>query len=640
MRQGITSMEAVATARVGDQDLQASRLALRALAQKELERGNPFPMIRYEWPNLIIRDPMDQEAFRKFCKRQDNLDLRLDDFQIDMIRSVFDLKHVQLFMAGGTKMGKGFVTGYIICNLWWNLFPKCKIILIGPTTTHLQDNLFAEVVAGRRDMTSFKNGLVVCDVQKERLSDPENQDHFLKLANTSSGESLSGSHSVATLYVYDEASGCPEGYYTEALSQAAMLVAISNPRAPSGWFFHGFPADFDSGAKTIISDMGPRRIIAAGAVDCINVRANRLSKLIAPACGIDILGRHFDSGQVIPIELKPHVRELIPGQVCKRLCEALKLLKDQAQVGFRVYGRFPRDGSLFQVFAPSWRPRSVELRQKFLENSRLTAAAAGIDPSGSSSGDPCVIALGNVLGVRAIIEIQDPNLTTLRHQIYRECESYGVDLRDGGIPVAIDCIGLGHNMADEMESEGVWIVRIDARKKPESESEEFSNRRAEFYGQLAEMLNPKYIGEEPWGLPDCDLLWQELYALEKIYLPDARGYSLNPKRRAEGQKPQKIADNRQSIEEKIGRSPDRSDAVAYLGQAVRLLPEWLDHNEGQFDPQNELKSYEPLGRDQVRVVFWNGKSLDFSKAEFLSLYGENPECFGAMNFGETNHSMR
>ncbi len=612
-----------------------SLLAFRSVAREQALAGDIFPLIRYEWPELIIKDPYELELFAKHCIRKDNLDLRLDDFQVELIRCVFDGKHSQAFMGGGTGLGKGFCVGGIITNLWYSLYSGpiySKIVMVGPTTDHLIKNMFADTATWRLKMTSHDSDCeFIDDPHVEGMVDKKDRRHTVTLANTSSGEAISGAHSPNTLYIFEEASGIPSEYYTNALSQTKFLIAVSNPRLPSGWFYDGYPKEFTNGIKTIQSSAGPRKILSVGAVDCLNVRAKRLSGMLSPVCGIDIEGVSFDPGEVIPMDMKPLVRPLIPGQICFDRCESLKLTRPPDEVEWAVYGRFPRSNKMLMLFDPDWKAESIKRHSEI--KSKILSKALGLDVGGSKTGDPSCLAIGDVQGVKSLTVFREKNLAILKGLVFATAREHGIDLLTGRYPVAIDVIGIGQMMADQMELEGVWVIRVENNGAVIRNKEDYSNRRTEVYGDLAEYLDPKCVAE-PLALPDDDMLWEELHAIEKIFQSNGRRFSLIPKRRAPSQQGARITDNRQSIEEKIKRSPDRADAVTLYGQAIRELPEFMSTTTHQFNPSAKLKRYDPfLGTGDLLVTYWSGKTKKVTKEEFVAEFGsESPIPFGTKIF--------
>ena len=961
------------------------------------EKNDPFEFIRYEWRELLITDPEEQAEFAKYCERKDNLDLRLDDFQVDAIRSVFDGKHTQVRLSGGTKLGKGFSIGGLVVNIWFDRYPDCKIILVGPNNGHVRDNLFGEASKWRRMMTSFKSGLCTPEVQKEKIEEQGNEMHFIKIVNTESGEGMSGYHchsedtevmtdsgwklfselsgaerlltmdpisknciwekptavhayrhegemyecneryadfcvtpnhrmliqsvkmkkpvfleardffdggisqnnrwthagvdfdcedvesyvipefesahkkycsrvvsmdqwcdfagwvaseghvkvldgvasSVTvgqkksenfelirdamrpfgnvtetcgeeglvsftitsrqiaahvadkigvgsfhvrvpeeifkvsprqmkiflkshllgdgyvrknctrnkkedrevhyscspeltsgihalrtligqyasvnrhyevghtseidgmevvsnygmnavycgksppkfwwrnkkvkkkkykgmvycatvptfgtlltrrngkcfwsgnsydrvtgvpvTLICIDESSGCPEKYYTDALSQTRMLIAISNPRAPSGWFYNGFASarGFISGCATQNSSSGPMRLISVGGIHCVNVRAKRLANLIGPPKGIHINGREFRQGEPIPESFFKYVKPLIPGQMTLDKFQELEETRDRE---WRAYGRFPKSGTEFDLFGYDW--KEIHKTQYALRDEKVRCRAIGFDVGRSKLGDPSCLAFGDEHGLKELYLEHIKNQMDLQGWVWKVANDRGMNIYDGEVPIAIDYVGVGAGIADSLEAEGAFVIKIEGAA--ERDKLQYFNRRTEIYGELANAMDPT-ANKEPWIVPVDTFtdpwLWDELMAHERIFTRKAGQYRLNDKRRKPANKAEPLPDNRTPVEEKINRSPDRSDAVAYLFQAVRELPEYGDNLQRQFDPAAEIKeTYVDRQTKMVQVLFWSGKKETLRQEEFEERFGKNVRIFGVSDW--------
>ena len=153
--------------------------------------------------------------------------------------------------------------------------------------------------------------------------------------------------------------------------------------------------------------------------------------------------------------------------------------------------------------------------------------------------------------------------------------------------------------------------------------------RAEVYGELANAVNPQTYLKETWAMPDNDMLREELFALERIYVNAAK-FKLNSKRKMDNVLKQRNQDGRDSVEEKIGRSPDRADAVGYLYQAIRELPEFFDFVTDQFNPSRYLRECKDLGGGEFLVTFWDGKFDKLTKEALTERFGDPPRI---LNYG-------
>ena len=141
---------------------------------------------------------------------------------------------------------------------------------------------------------------------------------------------------------------------------------------------------------------------------------------------------------------------------------------------------------------------------------------------------------------------------------------YGIDLTAGEATVAVDMDGLGKGVGDRLAEQGVRVLEMRGNATPMEEKHRCQNRRTEMYAQLADRLDPAQHAEA-FALPDDRELLDELVAHEKLWRgSDGLKFGLQPKDRRPGQ-----TFNGRTLREKLGRSPDKSDAVAYLFQAVR-----------------------------------------------------------------------
>lgn len=970
-------MEISTTGKISDADLRESKRALKAIAYKFLfKKNDPYEFIKYEWPDLVITDKEELKEFKKYCQRKDWLDIRLDDFQVDIIKSCFDRKHSQIFVSGGTKLGKGFTVGGIVVNVWFSLYKESKIVLIGPDVEHVKRNLFAETLTWRRRMTSFKDETEPVECLTERLTDPGSEQHFVIIANPKTGEGLSGIHSPHPLFCFDEGclddqtevltrngwkkfpdvttadeimtmnpetragfwekpshvhkypwdgdlvyveergvsvamtpshrmpfyfhnqknktsryggfmradsidvagsnkstpacftydaddiefyklppfkserinapemlvkmddwleilgwmasegsfakvkgvkygvvisqkkqdnleriknclrrlgfnfcqtdtgvsskalvvssrrlaehvfsligdgainkrapkfvfdlsirqkkifldafllgdgyiknnsrvyytssrlladdiqtialmtgsrvtkksrggigiqskigertvttkhecfvvtesaksevrwhhrnpvrkhysgyvycltmpshelfftrrnglcvwsgnSGQPDTRYTDSLSQCSsgLFVCIGNPRQPSGFFYRAFKR-FDSGCKTVKSEAGPRRLVSIGLSDCINVRADRVTGIVSPPGGITVDGVEIPEGEVIPENIRHKTRVLIPGQGCRFVCETLKRTVPADEIEWRVFGRFPKEARAFNLFQESWWDAATERHNQIKEI--IEYHALGIDVAASEQGDYCSLAWGDSKGCKEIDLIRDPNTVMLKGQIYHIANQKGIELKGGYIPVGIDIGNMGSVLADMMELDGCFVVRVGGQAGADNK-EIYVNKRAEMYGDLAGAVNPQITHKAVWALPDDDMLHEELMSLERIFAPDGKRFKLNSKRKLDAAQKQRNQNNVDSVEEKIGRSPDRADSVGYLYQAVKNLPDYFDDVAEQFDPSKYIRDFKEIGGGEVLVTHWDGSLSKMDKASFHQKFGQEPK---------------
>lgn len=551
-------------------------------AREQARNGNPFMLIKLQWPDLVIKDPIDLYFFKKHCQRTEHLDLRLDDKQCHFISQVFNRQNKEVAIKGCTSPGKGFATALCI-NVWYDIWDQDRIILISPTVEHAKTIMFAEVSKIRRRM---KHVSPKVGVFTESIKDSGCESHILQILNPDGGEGISGAHGKNTLYVFDESSSIPNELIENARSPARLIIAISNPRTLSGWFYDLYPK-VDPDADRCFVDRGiPRAVVTFGGSDCINVKARRLNDpSYAPPGGIQIelLNGTFEvvpEGVPIPKHLVPYVRALIPAQLDIAKYRAFKQIKDLNEVAWRVDGKFPPEDLEYQVIPPSWLSKPVELWKKEWESIEVTAF--GLDLAQSTDGDSTILMAGGWKGIKHIMETKK-NTTIETLNWLRTCAAQlGVDLFSGEAPIAVDAIGAGGaRFCETLEEAGCNVIRCVGNAASDINPYLYLNKRAELYGELGHRLSPESDHLDPFMIPDDAKLHEEFAAHEKIFDTTGNKFRLTPK--SPNSKDRDSGVRLQTVKEKIGRSPDRSDAAVLCYAAIRESAEVGKCFE-QFDP--------------------------------------------------------
>lgn len=140
-------------------------------------------------------------------------------------------------------------------------------------------------------------------------------------------------------------------------------------------------------------------------------------------------------------------------------------------------------------------------------------------------------------------------------------------MRDGA-PIHVDVIGVGASVYDHCHSNGITVKAINGAEKPISEFDStgtlrFVNRRAELYWKLREALDPQ---NKQWiCLPKDPQLKADLCAPRWKLTP--RGVQVESK---------------EDIIKRIGRSPDRGDAVVYGLEQTIPAHIYQSHSEPDF----------------------------------------------------------
>lgn len=595
--------------------------------REKCRRGNPFPLIAYQWPELLVLDPEEQPFFRDIPKhrlakvtegiRRAVLDpanpcLRLDWWQMVILAGFFDVTVGEIFVKGCTGAGKGASTGIAFC-LWYDVYEESRITLSSRDYNHALTNIFGEV---KQWFLRMKHP-APANVLGESIR--EHERHYVRILNPdptspTAGEAFSGAHGKNTIYGFDEATSAPTTFFENAEKNAKKIVALANPRTMSGHFREAFKPlgkDIDDIA-ICYGNLGNRLCVTVSGADCMNVRHRRLKGRTAPAGGIEIDGQRFEAGQEIPETLHKKIAPLIPSQIDLLQFTTICNKADPRLVGVFAYGRFPTEDPEKQIILRSWLDVSVAAYKQAVP----AVEAFAIDVARSRDGDRSCLAAGGQNGVAALHYYQYDKIDVLCQQVLTVArEQYGIDLRACRNPIVVDCDGLGAGAADLLRAMGVWVIEFRGNATSKVDPRTYANLRAEAYGTLSRRLNPDDRWREtPFALPPDESLFEELTAPEKIYSAgDAMRFKITPKVAPAGQ------ENVVSVKDKIGRSPDGADAVAYLFHAVRELHnlnEWFTQTQrpllvypspappdAQEQPREKIDHSKPQPGDDPTLAF-------------------------------------
>lgn len=585
-------------------------------AKNKALAGDPWDYVRRQWPELVIKDETDLAYFKKWCDRKHALDLRLDDTQVELIEHAFNPTIREIAIKGSTSPGKGFATALLV-NIWYSIYTDDRITLISQSSKHAKDVMFAEIVTWRKKMR-FKDN---CETQVAGVMDPENPKHFIAIANPETGEGLSGGHGPHVLFIFDENSSTPASLPLNARKQASLIIYISNPRVLAGFFYDLYPK-VDPDTNQVITDKGIRRAcLTFGGTGALNVRAKRVHLPYGPPGGLEgetLGGEKFTiaEGDRIPEEYLPHTRALIPGQMDWSKYFTIMQSPDEIERAWSGEGKFPPEDAEFQIIVPSWLEKPCEMWNKYRDKIEVTAL--GLDLAASVKGDESVLVAGGPLGIKKIYRTRKSDSMETLSWVVSCCKEMGIDLKRGEVPIAIDAIGAGGGaMGSLMEMNGATVYMMKGNRAAEN-SHLYMNVRAELYGVLGERLNPDSAHLDVFMIPDDDKLKEELTAHEKHYVSDMTKFYATPKVRAKGQ-----FANVQTIKERIGRSPDTSDALVLCHWAIRDC-EFDGSICEQFNPHEALEGYQKTPEGRVIEARGDGNVLDVSEDEFSQHWGGEP----------------
>lgn len=580
-------MEATAIAQLPHGQLKAYADAAKLeLARREFLKGNPLPYVRYQWGESIV----------------------LDDFQVDMLRSLADPLIREVWVKGNTGCGKGGAAGIGVCA-YFDLFEDARVVITRDKYETAVGVMLSEVVKWFKRMRCPPDAIV----RSEQIVSTTNAQHSISCANPMKPEGFAGVHSEHVLFLFDEATAVPDDRYSLSETQATKFLALANPRTTGGAFFNAFHDNVNEpdATQTVLGPHGWRRLITVDGEQMLNVRRQCLSRPVSPPGGITVCGHRYAPGEKIPDDHYRHCKAIIPGQTCYDQFMGLKQNPNPDFVACFAHGRFPQEdpdrqviygrwlvapGKLWERWRRAWQRcenHEGEAKLRALLNKWHPVQAFGFDVALSASGDASTLTAGGFRGVRNQHEFKSKNVRELVDWVIETAATYNVTLTDRSVPVGMDCDGIGEPIAQAMEARGIRIIHINGNAKSEVDSLTYVNMRAEAYGELGARLKPD--GRWTYEMtPDGDVsredrsmlflipphaeLLRQIRAHEKIFpQSDSMRYKINPKDKSPGNED----DNRiKSVKEKIGRSPDNSDSLVYFYRALQhrgaSLEEWLD----------------------------------------------------------------
>lgn len=149
--------------------------------------------------------------------------IQLDDWQWDILESLFDPTIRRVFVKGNTGCGKGAAAG-IACCIYYHIWDDAKIIITRDSMKMTQKIAFGEVDKWWRQMSVTPPGnLLLSGVY-------DNKQHSISLANPQHIEGFRGAHSPHVLFWFDEATAPNlEDKYKLANTQAKKFLALIEP---------------------------------------------------------------------------------------------------------------------------------------------------------------------------------------------------------------------------------------------------------------------------------------------------------------------------------------------------------------------------------------------------------------------------
>lgn len=172
---------------------------------------------------------------------RDVLNYHPTPFQIPTMRAI--ARSLLVALRSGHKIGKSDLAA-VIAIWFWFLFSHARVILTAPTGHQIEDVVW-RAVRQRFLGAPVELGGTLYDTPYKglQLTFGDGEQREIKGLSTSSAEAFSGISSPNVLYIGDEASGIPkeifEAIHGNRAGQARLLL-LGNPTQPDGEFYDAF----------------------------------------------------------------------------------------------------------------------------------------------------------------------------------------------------------------------------------------------------------------------------------------------------------------------------------------------------------------------------------------------------------------
>lgn len=510
--------------------------------------------------NLVI--PHDPIVFQKDLWP----DVSFYGKQREVIYSV--MNNDETIVPAGNMLGKDFVAGFIV--LWFFLTRSpCRIVTTSATKTHLivlWGELLNFIRTSRVPLDIARGGPLI--INQKALYKVDNQGQKIELsyvlgmvADDDNLGAMQGHHIAQTgdgvprtLFVADECSSVPQGYYDMATPWANRILGIGNPWPCNNFFKHavlGRPGSDDKGGDILSIDKKYyyRKVIQIKAMDSPNVRLAFAQKK----------NGKIPTGEIIIPGVKPYNDYIKHRQLWDDVKQSVSL-----------------DAEFYEGFSVMLYPKEwLELASKRAnpQSSRGVKITMGVDSAEGNDNTCWVVA--SPAGMIDMLGIKTPDTTEIVSRTLGLMKQYNIRPEN----ILFDRGGGGKQHADVLRQKGynVTTVAFGAAASPDKRkgrsttqmrtkdveiSSIHKNRRAEMYASLRTMLRPD--GDYQFALPHNLLhrkrtdggpsLYEQLLPMPLLYDGEGKMY-LPPKRKKDPK------DKVESLVDILGCSPDEADAL-------------------------------------------------------------------------------
>ncbi len=446
----------------------------------------------------------------------------------------------ETFVVAGHQLGKDFVAGFLC--LWFFLTRHpVRVITTSVKDDHLRV-LWGEIGrfidTARFPLKSKEGGPLVVNHREVRKvwNGAECKVSYLRGMVSARGEGMQGHHAPHTLLVIDEATGVDDVVYERSDTWAKRKLVFSNPYGGAGFFYKAV-----RGGDVVAAERCYRKVLRVRAEDSPNVRL---------ALAEQRLG------------LRPSGREVVPGVLSWAEYRKRRATWDPVRQCIGLDAEF-WEGADALLYPPDWLNRAQH-RARLLRGEPRRAKGIGIDPA--EGGDKTAMAAVDELGLIELVAKKTPDTSV----IISEALAF---MRKHNVPAGRVCFdrgGGGKQLADVLRAQGHPVrtvafgeplapeprygqTPVRERRQQREERYVYTNRRAQLYGRLRELLDPSH--GQGFALPaEYAELRRQLAPIPLTYDGEGRMYLL-PKRKKTPDGTEK------TLTELLGCSPDEADAL-------------------------------------------------------------------------------
>lgn len=429
--------------------------------------------------------------------------------QVEIMQSVRDNPRTAVRSCHG--IGKSFTAGQII--LWFlNAFAPSIVLSTAPTWRQVEKLVWKEVRASYARATAIDGGLGGALLPASPELQIVRDQWYAAGLSTNDPDRFQGYHEEHILVIVDEAAGVPEDIF-EAIegvltSEHSRLLLLGNPTSVGGTFHKAFRG---AGYKAI----------HIGAFDTPNFTA----------FGITQEDFENNTWEAKITGSLPNPKLITPEWAYDKF---LKWGPNSPAYQARVLGDFPEGGD--DTLIPIAWVEAAQTRWLDMEPGEPVEIGGDIARYGS---DETVIAIRRGRRVEPLLAYSQKDTmetTGLVMAAHRETRAAGVK---------VDVIGIGAGVADRLKELKCPVAGVNVAESAR-EPERFKNLRAELWWNLRELLDPNpRLNPDPIALPPDDQLLADLTNVK---------YRINSRGQVE-------VESKDEIKKRLGRSPDRGDAV-------------------------------------------------------------------------------